>query len=361
MADDSGDHQAALRAIRTLRVHRLERGDYEFALISARRFHQIAVAAGESTDICVGERMLANVRHHLGDQIAARQSYEQMLSRYRTPADDRDAIWFVYDERLNARLKLAVVLALQGSLDTAHDHVESCRREVQEDALAFPDRAALARGAFRVALLRGDLPAAQIHLEHLRSLTVQSRSAYFQPIVQGFDGRLMLRQGKVAPALIALRSCVVTCDRRGWRALYPDFCGGLAECFAGCGQWSEALATIDEAIAWSEHNGGRWFLAELYRRKGEVLLQAAGDRATEQSVTWLRRAIVLARQQGAMLYELRATMSLVRWEVASGETTGAQDSLDRLYRQFDEGFATAALIDAKGLLDVTLERTPNIA
>jgi predicted ATPase len=63
------------------------------------------------------------------------------------------------------------------------------------------------------------------------------------------------------------------------------------------------------------------------------------------------RAIEIARMQSAKSWELRATTSLARLLASEGRRNEAPTMLADIYNCFTEGFDTADLKDAKGLLD----------
>jgi len=65
----------------------------------------------------------------------------------------------------------------------------------------------------------------------------------------------------------------------------------------------------------------------------------------------LGTAIDVARRQGARLYELRATVSLVRQLRSQGKNEEARRMLADIYNWFTEGFDTADLKNAKALLE----------
>jgi predicted ATPase len=94
--------------------------------------------------------------------------------------------------------------------------------------------------------------------------------------------------------------------------------------------------------------GERWFEAELYRRKGELLLQQGHARAAEHLY---RKALSIAREQEAKLWELRATASLARLRRDQGRHAEARDLLAPVYGWFTEGFDTPDLKEATALLD----------
>jgi predicted ATPase len=80
-----------------------------------------------------------------------------------------------------------------------------------------------------------------------------------------------------------------------------------------------------------------------------LLMQDASNAAqAEQS---FRTAIDISRKQSAKSWELRATTSLARLLDRQGKRDEARTMLADIYNWFTEGFDTADLKDAKGLLD----------
>jgi predicted ATPase len=61
--------------------------------------------------------------------------------------------------------------------------------------------------------------------------------------------------------------------------------------------------------------------------------------------------MAVAQTQGAKLWELRAATSLARLWAEQGKRAEARNLLAPVYGWFTEGFDTADLEDAKGLLD----------
>jgi predicted ATPase len=105
---------------------------------------------------------------------------------------------------------------------------------------------------------------------------------------------------------------------------------------------------LDDALQIVARTGERWFEAELYRQKGQLLLrQGHSEAATEL----YRKALSIAEEQGARLWELRAAASLARLRRDQGRRAEARDLLAPVYGWFTEGFDTPDLKEAKGLLD----------
>ena len=107
---------------------------------------------------------------------------------------------------------------------------------------------------------------------------------------------------------------------------------------------------VDKALARAEHTEAGWYLAELLRTKGELLLLGGVPTAVETPEQCFLRALDVARRQGALSWELRAAMSLARLWRGQRRVNEARKLLGPVYRRFTEGFATADLLTAKALL-----------
>jgi predicted ATPase len=93
--------------------------------------------------------------------------------------------------------------------------------------------------------------------------------------------------------------------------LLPTLEAALAEAEARAGETDAGLRRLDDALAELERTEQRWYEAELYRIRGEILLKRdpANTAALEQS---LQAAIAIAQSQKARSFELRAALSLAK-------------------------------------------------
>ena len=105
-----------------------------------------------------------------------------------------------------------------------------------------------------------------------------------------------------------------------------------------------------EALAVGHETGQRYYEAELYRLKGELLLDLSMDKHSEAE-TCLHQALSITRRQQAKSLELRAAVSLARLWQHQGKRAAAYELLAPIYDWFTEGFDTADLQEAKVLLE----------
>jgi predicted ATPase len=141
-----------------------------------------------------------------------------------------------------------------------------------------------------------------------------------------------------------LRQGLADLQATGAALRLPYYLALLAEVSAQAGQIQTGLTTLDEALAVASKNEEHWHEAELYRLKGELLLQAEAE-------NYFQKAITIARRQGAKSLELRAVMSLSRLWQGQGRREEARRMLAEIYGWFSEGFDTADSIQARILLE----------
>jgi predicted ATPase len=128
----------------------------------------------------------------------------------------------------------------------------------------------------------------------------------------------------------------------------PYFTALLATACEIAGHFEEAEALLDEALQIVESTGEHWFTAELNRKKGGFLLRQGHSEAAEELY---RKALAIAEEQKAKLWELRAAVSLAQLRRDQGRGAEARDLLAPVYGWFTEGFDIPDLKDAKALLD----------
>jgi predicted ATPase len=102
----------------------------------------------------------------------------------------------------------------------------------------------------------------------------------------------------------------------------------------------------------ADRGGERWFVAELLRIKGELLLHEAGDQPISAAERCFSEALEVAREQGVLSWELRSALSFARLRVSQVRQDDARQLLAPVYNRFTEGFETPDLFSASKLLGI---------
>jgi hypothetical protein len=271
-----------------------------------------------------------------------------MLARYAMVANGPRGARFQFDQQVTAHYFQARILWLLGFPDQAMRIVVHNIAEANSIGNALSLGSVLGQGACPVALLSGELDAAQRHGEMLLDHAGRHGLRLWETWARCFLGVVTVRRGEVAAGIASLRAQI---ELAGDALRLPRFLfllGELSACLGEVGDARRGLLTVDQVIARCEDSGERWYLAEAWRIKGElVLLDGASDGVAEE---YFRRSLALAREQRARAWALRAASGLARLLRDQGRITAARDDLAAVFGGFTEGFATADVLAARALL-----------
>jgi predicted ATPase len=247
---------------------------------------------------------------------------------------------------VNTKAVLGILLFCLGFPDQALARSNAAIAEARR--LAHPPSLALSF-AFGVVLLLlvGDDAALDEWADQLVAVTTEQGFPLWRAFGTIYRGWVKAKNANAAEGISVLRSGSIAYRATGAEAWVPHHIALLARACDIAGQIEEALTLLDEALQIVERTGERWLVAELNRHKGELLLRQGHPEAAEQLY---RKALSIAEEQGAKLWELRATASLARLRRDEGRRAEARDLLAPVYGWFTEGFDTPDLKDTKALL-----------
>ena len=198
----------------------------------------------------------------------------------------------------------------------------------------------------RLLSLVGDDVTLDERVAQLVAVTTEQGLPHWR--AQGTIGRgwVEVKNGNVAEGISLLRSGSAAYRATGAEIWIPHFMALLARACEIAGRVEEAVTQLDDALQIVERTGERWFVAELYRHKGQLLLRQGHSDAAEELY---RKALSIAAEQGAKLWELRAAASLSQLRRNQGRCAEASNVLAPVYGWFT-GFDTPDLKQAKVLL-----------
>lgn len=349
-AESCDDTDAELRALWALWTLHINTGECRAAQPLAERFSRVALRTGDPAIIPVADRIMAFTLHFAGDQREARPRFERVLGFYAQPANQRHRS-FLYDQYVLTRAMHARTLWLQGFVDQAADLAQASLADAQtrDDNLALCF--VLAYAVCPIASMTGDRTAAEHSVNMLIEAAMKHSFTSYSTVARYLEAALMIERGEFEAGTALLRSALETGERTGLMGCYPSYFGTLAEGTAGLGRIADAVAVVEEALARTERWGERWSVAELLRLKGELLLRESSDTSSLSAERCFLEALDVARQQGALFWELRSALSLARLRATQARQEEAQQILRPIYDRFTEGFATADLRSARDMLD----------
>ena len=208
-------------------------------------------------------------------------------------------------------------------------------------------------GLCPIALMTGDLADAESGVTAMSEWSSRVDAELWKIMATCWRAKLLIERGEFAQGVTLIRPALEACARSGWQLWYSEHLGYLAQGLAGLDYLDEACETIERAVAWGDQRGAAWCQAELLRKKGELLLKRAPDRAAPEAEHCFQRARNLARKQSALFWELRIALSLARLRSSQKRHNDARRMLRPVYDKFTEGFGSADLRAARRMLDIS--------
>lgn len=328
-------------------TYHLMRGGLQAALAIADDLSQRAGGGGAAT-AHIGHGCRGIVLAHLGKLEAASGSLQAAVATQEAVVDQA-LRWdsFFNEFRILVRGYLTWVLTARGCLDQARQQ----EAELLDMApLASRTITAARAGCFSIWFLQlcRDTDAARQQVDALVQLCDEHGYAYCHAVSRTAKGWIVAEAGEIGTGVELLEAGLEAYRSTGSESLRPLGVNALAEAFTRTGRGGQAIVMLDDALASVALNGDRWLEAETLRLKGEALVACHRGDLGEACFA---AAVGLAREQGALLWELRAAIGLAGLWLGRGRSTDAQDLLRPVYDRFREGANSPDLRAARAMLE----------
>jgi predicted ATPase len=244
-----------------------------------------------------------------------------------------------------------MVLWLLGYADQAQQWNQDLLAQAQqvEDS---PRQASAHHFAAILSQHRRDVAATQAYAE--TTIALAAAQGFEHRVTQGrmMRGWALAMQGDAATGVVHIQQGLEAVQNRGQKLYRPYHLALLAEAHGEADQAEAGLACLAEALTLAETTGERWWEAELYRLKGELLLRLPLPDIPQATVCF-HQALEVARSQQARALALRAALSLSRLGPQHGQRDQARQLLTEVYSGFTEGFSTPDLQEARVWLEAS--------
>ncbi|HEY1886893.1 MAG TPA: hypothetical protein VGG86_12740 [Roseiarcus sp.] len=324
-------------------------GAIAVALEHATNFLSVAQSQPSSGPLLIGHRILAQSLFYSGDYRAALAHVETAASLYR-PDEHRDsAFHYGQDIGVSVFVQMSWALWHRGYPDQSARAAD--RALAYSRQLGHAHTLAHALGLAGVAaVFARDVATVYAYGNDCMAVASEHGFAHWAARGRILQGWAVAQKGEAMTGITLIRDGLAADEATSNRVTAPLFLTLLAEALALAGKIAEGLAILDAALAQVAASGERCWNAEIHRLRGALTarLPYPDPAKAEES---FRTALAIAREQGTRGYELRAATSLARLWREQGRRGEARDLLAPLYASFTEGFDTADLKEAKGLLD----------
>lgn len=315
LAQALGESERLFRSLWGLWLISSTRSHFEESGRLATELLSIAQEQNDATLLLQAHYAMANTLFFQGDFAAAGDHAREAIGQYR--ADEHDPLIYVYGDSsyvgslcFKAWLDWFHRLAPADALTTMEQAIATAQRLHHPNSLGF----ALAFRALLYLYCEETLPA-QAAAEELLQVTAESSLPLWHAVALSVQGWALAARGQIEGLHQARRGAELA--RQSMAGVESVFLPILACTQAALQDYAAALQTADAALQHSEIKAARHYLAGLYWRRGEWLLQASahGQEAAEAS---FRQALAISRAQGARLLEVQAAAGLARLWLAQG-------------------------------------------
>ncbi len=350
LSEQAGEAAELFEAIDGLTCNYFMRAEMHTARELSGRMLEVAQVQNDPDLLAIAHGHVAIVAEYMGELLAFREHMEPALAFYRPPRQcSRETNYeLLYDAKLNTLLHAAKVDWFQGYPDQASACIREALPWAQELASPWLLCHALGFAAELHRLCQEVGPAREL-AEATATLSDEQEIPFWEEWGIGIRGWALVRGGQPDEGLAQIRRGLDWYRANEVRILYVELLCMLADACIVAGRSGEGLAAVDEGLALARERDYLLYEPELYRLKGELVLQRSGNGAEAEACFW--RGIESARRQQARSWELRAAMGLARLWRQQGKVEAARSLLAEVYDGFTEGFDIADLKEAKALLE----------
>ena len=323
------------------------RGELDVALRLDQDLLRLSRRRDDFAGLVMGHYSAGRNLMWVGSFASSRSHLEKVLALYDPNSHNPLVRQTGVHPQLAAQAALGVVLFCLGFPDQAS--AQSNKAIAAARRLPHPPTLAMSLGMDALLLsIVGDDVGLEQRADGLVAVATDQGFPFYRATGAIFRGWVKAKNADVTEGLSLLRAGSSAYCGTGATAWMPLYIALLAGACQIAGQIEEGAARMDQALQLVERTGERWFAAELNRHKGELLLRQRRIKGAEELYG---KALGIAREQEAKLWELRAAASLARLWRDQGSRAAAHDLLDPVYGWFTEGFDTPDLQEARALLD----------
>jgi predicted ATPase len=346
IAETTGDTVYEAGLLNMQYVFHARSGHFRIGLEYAYRCRDLAERSDDAAIRALAHSTLGMALQFSGDLRASRSELESLIGLL--SHSQQSSILLGYDPHYRSIVALARTLWLHGYPDQAAERA----REAVEASEAMGHTAALAlvlAGAATVSLWRGDLDAAQHHVDRSYALAEANAMRPLMAIGRCRKAELTIRRGNVRQGVADLRAGLKPIHAARHELLTTEFNMELALGLLALGEAGEGLDLVNETIDRVNGSGELVQLPELLRVKGKLLC-ALPEASREAAEACFRQSLALARSQGAGAWELRTATDLAELMADTEYRDSAGKLLRETYDGFTEGFETEDLKRAADVL-----------
>ena len=322
------------------------RADFDNSLELATQFQTLAKGTESDDLIMTGDYLVAASRFWRGELGQARAPLERFVQHADPETNPAFQMAPTENPLIDTLSYMAWISWLSGYPDQGAAYSQRCI-ELARSLNSFHDLAYALGFAAWCRHLRREYHLVDELADELLTVAMEQEFPHWLAAANILKGDGLVQQQKTEEGVAQIDTGLEIWGMTGALLMTPSYQQVQADAYMKSGQLDKALELIDNSLSMVEKSGERISESELRRFRAEVL-QYRGD--FDQARANYQDAIDIARNQGAVILELRALVALGVLERDHGAGMFNNSRIVTLLNDITEGLDTPDLQDARAFL-----------
>jgi predicted ATPase len=305
-------------------VYHQVRGRLDEAWEASRRINELADDFRNDEALVVASMISLQVHTYTGRFEGARSACRTFATTYDPERHGHLTAPYSTDLDLVRQVHQAMVEWITGDFAAASALVASAATRAAGVSHAYSSAWAPTWGAL-IPLLSGDYDDVALLVAQGVAVARENDYPYVIALGQLLGGAAKGLAGDAEHGIREIAEALEAFRATGAEIVFPLFETLEAELLLRMGRLAEATATLDDAAARIDKWGECWQESEVHRVRANVL--SAGDASHADIEAVFHSALRIARDQGALAWEIRAATDYAQWLVRQHRAGEAADTV----------------------------------
>jgi len=358
---DVGTPDELYRALQALWPSQASRAETD-AIATARELCDLAHNTADEETRAQAQVILARTLFWEGKWPEAHERLQSVLGFWDEEPGSMDGFAMLEPPGIAVHFYSAVLLGLLGYPERLRAGVRKALAAAERVAHPFVLAGSYLHAAY-ILHLCGDLDDVERCAKQSIAVADEHGFPFWSAMATALCGWVRMRRGDAESGAEMIRAGLDQQRSTGATVLCSHLLAFLAEAQLARNDVAAGIEAVEEGLALCRSTLDRVFESELWRIKGELLLAVCESKAVQANARGhdspdLRlaeecfdRALTVARERGARLFELRAATSLAGLRRAQGRGPEGYKLLAAVHEWFPAEYATLDLQASRSLLD----------
>ncbi len=349
LAEHEGDTPDLFLILRALSRFYIFRAEFDKAIRIAERIQSLSERLGDTT-MQVDANLVIGTGLSSVNPRASLEYLEKAVAALRFEGRRTHRLSLGTNPGVSSLTTTALILWMLGFSERARQRASEALARAQDLDHPFTKAYALFHNGLLHLWLR-EIKVAEQRAQALLDIAGEYEYRVWSAVGSCLRGAAMAERGAAQEGVALLQRGLDTYQAlKTPPAFFPFLLLLSARAYGLAKRPQEGVDLLNQALDIVQEPRPSVYASQLGVLKGQLLVQISADNAAEAE-SYFQRALDAAVQMQALMFELKAAVSLTRLWQEQGQLERGRELLSHTYTKFTEGFTTPDLQEAKALLD----------